>query len=281
MREYNGPRSTTTEDVLMLDGVDDNRKRYTTYEWMGTPVPRVSDLISSCTTTEFLIKWASRLGEKGYNAERERALDIGTLAHDKIANHYRYDRSTSDDQYSESIVKAANRALGNYISWEMDMKKLYGIEIDSLYSELPIATPWYGGTIDSISEIRFPNGTVEYVIVDYKTSKAISTNYILQTYAYMWAVNFLKTNNLRNDLPSISGIMVVRVDKNYCPRYEHVFMDIYHNFAEFQQLERDLGNLINWFYSQSNLKYLLKVSKEEAKRMLEDNYGENIDSDIH
>ena len=161
------------------------------------------------------------------------------------------------------------------------MYSTYGIKIDSVYSELSIVTPWYGGTIDSISEITFPNGSSEYVIVDYKTSKRISTNYILQTFAYMWAVNFLKTNNIRNDLPTITGIMVVRVDKEFHHSYDHVFMDIYHNFAEFQQLERDLGNLINWFYSQSNLDYLLKLSREEARRMLEANYGENIDSDIH
>ena len=157
----------------------------------------------------------------------------------------------------------------------------YGIKVSSVYSETPISTPWYGGTIDSISEIIFPNGMSEYVIVDYKTSKRISANYIMQTFANMWAVNFLKTNNIRNDLPNITGILVVRVDKEKDHSYDHVFMDIYHNFVEFQQLERDLGNLINWFYSRLNLDYMLKVSKEEARRMLEAKYGENIDTDIH
>ena len=285
MDKYNGPRSTTTEDVLMLDGVDDNRKRYTTYEWMGTPVPRVSELISSCTTTEFLIRWATKLGEKEYNEEKKKALDIGTLAHEFIANYCmegisRYDK-VELQKYKMNISEGAICALNNYRSFESNLKETYGITVKSIYSELPIVTPWYGGTIDSISEVTFPNGISEYVIVDYKTSRRISTNYILQTYAYMWAVNFLKTNNIRNDLPNITGIMVVRVDKSIPHSYDHIFMDIYHNFAEFQQLERDLGNLINWFYSQSNLNYLLKVSKEEARRMLEANYGENIDSDIH
>lgn len=278
---YNGgPRSTSTDDVLMLDGVDDSRKRYTTYEWMGTPVPRVSELLSACNSTEFLVKWASKLGEKGYNIERNRALDIGTLAHSYIASYCGH--GTVDDKKCRGdIVRDAKMSLKNYINWEKNLYNTYGIKVSSVYSETPISTPWYGGTIDSISEIIFPNGMSEYVIVDYKTSKRISANYIMQTFAYMWAVNFLKTNNIRNDLPNITGILVVRVDKEKDHSYDHVFMDIYHNFAEFQQLERDLGNLINWFYSRLNLDYMLKVSKEEARRMLEAKYGENIDTDIH
>ena len=278
---YNGgPRSTSTDDVLMLDGVDDSRKRYTTYEWMGTPVPRVSELLSTCNSTEFLVKWASKLGEKGYNIERNRALDIGTLAHSYIASYCGH--GTVDDKKCRAdIVRDAKMSLKNYINWERNLYNTYGIKVSSVYSETPISTPWYGGTIDSISEIIFPNGMSEYVIVDYKTSKRISANYIMQTFAYMWAVNFLKTNNIRNDLPNITGILVVRVDKEKDHSYDHVFMDIYHNFAEFQQLERDLGNLINWFYSRLNLDYMLKVSKEEARRMLEAKYGENIDTDIH
>ena len=50
--------------------------------------------------------------------------------------------------------------------------------------EIPISCPWFGGTIDAILVI---NGAT--YIIDFKTSKKISSEYLVQVAAYMWLVN--------------------------------------------------------------------------------------------
>ena len=111
------------------------------------------------------------------------------------------DYDNIQQEYKESVYNC----FENFKLWE---KRLYNLggKIDEIIGlEVPVTCPWYGGTIDCIARI---NGAV--YIIDFKTSKQISAEYLLQVTAYMWIVN----NNYAPYLPHIDGVGVIRMDKS-------------------------------------------------------------------
>lgn len=258
MNKLVGPESSDTSQVLHLSGVDSYRK-YDTYTYAGVPVPRVTQILDSCFSKSQIIRWAATIGLDEYQRYRKESLTVGTLAHEQIENFMNgVDVSTShinNPKYADMVSNCIN----NYIDFFIYLSNS-AVKISPLYTEESITTPWYGGTIDCIAKISFPNGFSENIIIDYKTSKNISIEYIMQTYAYMWATNWT-TSNGGKEYPKIDGIMIIRVNKNGSG-YEYILMDIYHNTYDFIELEQDLGNMINWFYSQINLKSIMKTAKQ-------------------
>lgn len=265
---YIGPSSTNTEDVFDLSGVEKALSRHDTYKFKDTPVPRVSDLLKNCFGKENLLRWAASVGEE-YDKIKKEATIIGKFAHEQIENYINGDKVSVNHINVPTYKNMVSNCIENFINFYMLLGNI-GIKINPLYTERSIITPWYGGTIDCIANIVFPNGFGENIIIDYKTSKALNMEYIMQTYAYMWAVNWLNKNGFEC-LPDISGIMIIRVDKN-CSSYDYCFLDIYHNMYEMCELEKDLGNLINWYYSQINLNHIFKLSKK-SNIMEESFYG--------
>lgn len=257
--DYKGPSSSTTEEVFDLSGVGKALEKFDVYNFNGTPVPRVSEILKECFGKEYLVRWAASIGLDEYNKIKKDATVVGSLAHEQIENYMNKEEVTVDHieipMYRDMVVQC----IENFNNFYMFMNGA-NIQINPLYTERTVVTPWYGGTIDCIANVVFPNGYGENIIIDYKTSKSISHEYIMQAYAYMWAVNWLNRNGLEI-LPDVSGIMIIRVDKNV-GGYNYCFLDVIHNIYEFYELEKDLGNMINWFYSQMNVKYILKVSKE-------------------
>ena len=96
--------------------------------------------------------------------------------------------------FTRFVAKSVYNCFENFKLWE---KRLYNLggKIDEIIGlEVPVTCPWYGGTIDCIARI---NGAV--YIIDFKTSKQISAEYLLQVTAYMWIIN----NNYAPYLPHI------------------------------------------------------------------------------
>ena len=63
-----------------------------------------------------------------------------------------------------------------------------------------------------------------YYIIDFKTSKVISNEYLVQAAAYMWIINQGYTPNL----PHISGIGIIRVDKKKLNNFTELFINEFH-----------------------------------------------------
>ena len=107
--------------------------------------------------------------------------------------------------------------------------------------EITVVCPWYGGTIDGIFKI---NGL--YYIVDFKTSKSISYQYLIQTAAYMWIIN----NGYCPELPNIDGIGIIRVDKRYIGGYEDLFMNSYNEYQNYMinQFQMAFCSYVDTFY---------------------------------
>lgn len=240
------------EGFFLLDSINKYRKNYTYYSFYGMGVPRVSEILKECIGKDQLIDWASKLGKKKYDYYREFALEVGTCTHEAIEEYLYTDRYPVE--YLEYTIKPQYRgqvktAFENFLDWIRYLDK-NGFVWKVLDIERKIITPYYGGTIDCIMKI---NGRT--YIIDFKTSKALNYEYLLQTTAYMWAIN----NGYDDYYSHIDGIGLLRVDKKI-NKFEDLFLN---NFIPEQnviinQLIMGWSSILNWYYNQINLKDLYK-----------------------
>ena len=246
------------QDIFLLDNISDEyrSKNFDTYKFNGLPVPRVSNILKECISKEFLISWAARLGTQQYMIEKNKATTIGTRVHEMIEN---YLLTGNDLNLSYKIVpnyiKSVNIAYNNFKLWVDNINNL-GYKIEKiLATEQEVTCPYYGGTIDCIMKI---NGAI--YIIDFKTSKQISYEYIIQTCAYMWLIN----NGFFPEISHIDGVGIIRVDKEKEGKFEDLFLNEYTPYQKeiIDQYIRGFGSLLNSYYNNINMKILFSNYKK-------------------
>ena len=246
-------KSYNIDDLLESEAIENARanKDFSMYEYNGIKVPRVTSIIDSCFNREYLVQWAISFGNKySYFAEKDRILSIGTKSHEMIEEFLK----TGIEQeapYRKAPKQAPIIELvyNNFKDWYNHLIEA-GNTIEIVGLEVPVINPYYGGCIDCIAKINNA-----YYILDFKTSKKISYEYLLQVCAYLWTVN----NGYTPELPHISGIGIIRLDKE-SHRYEDYFL------SEFvpEQLEminyyiRGFGSILNTYYEKLNMEYWFK-----------------------
>lgn len=240
------------KDIFLLDTIDYKYREnnFSTYDFNGLKVPRVSNILKTCLDQEYLINWAARVGFKKMESIRETATTIGSAVHELI-EHFLLtgsDKDVAELKISPFLQDQVLRSYNNFKQWKLHLEIL-GCTIEEIIAiETQVVTPLYGGTIDCIMKI---NGKV--YIVDFKTSKQIDYQYIIQTCSYMWAVN----NGYGNNLPHIDGIGIIRVDK-----YKKIYEDLFLN--EHIPYQRDMINryyqgfasMLNCYYRQHDMRIL-------------------------
>lgn len=235
------------------------------YKFNGIPVPRVSNILDTCIGNKSLVEWAANVGEFKYNLIRNQALEAGTIAHEAIDDYLSGKRDFLEEirikSENSKVIEQATRAVKNFLLWESNLNKL-GYMIDEIIGlEVPVITPWYGGTIDAIIRI---NGAV--YIIDFKTSKSIEFRYPIQACAYM-----LGTNMGYCDIKGIqiNGIGIIRVGK-YKTEFEDYFLNnhisVQANYIA--QYTDCFVQLLNSFYHINNTKVLNKDYRIESKDAL-------------
>ena len=237
-----------TEDKLMqsmrqfLDKNNDSDKDYSFYTYNGIPVPRVTRVLEKTINKPWLLYWAANLGKKNMYIEKKKATTIGTYVHEMIEHFL----NTGEDLEPDFLnlyyqdVEAITIAYNNFKSWYTGLYN-NGFSIKVLASELKIVCPYYGGTADLIAEI----GGNTYIL-DWKTSKQISTEYYLQTSAYMWAIN----NGYCSEIKHVDGIGIVRLNKDN-PGFEESFL-LYNNPVHASYIDdyiRAFGSLLQSYYN--------------------------------
>jgi hypothetical protein len=131
---------------------------------------------------------------------------------------------------------------------------------DIIGLEIPVITPWYGGTIDAILKINGAN-----YIIDFKISKSISFKYLIQACAYMIGTN-MGYCDIKNVF--IDGVGIIRVGK-YRSEFEDYFLNN-HIPVQAQQINYYTNcfvQLLNSYYHLNNVKVLAKdqqVSSQDA-----------------
>ena len=212
------------EELLELEGIEKIREEWQKYSFNNNGVPRVTKILAQCENQDFLIQWAANVGRRKYDYYRERAMTIGSIIHEIIDEYvcgHLNDPNFKIDynkyfSFQPDFKPQIDTAFGNFLLWKSNLEK-QGYFIEQVVGvEIPVTCPWFGGTIDAIFKI---NG--KFYLVDFKSSKQISTSYLLQTSAYMWVVN----NGYTQGLPRIDGIGIIRVDKNKTGCLDDLFLN--------------------------------------------------------
>lgn len=247
-----------------LNGIVDAREGWDTYSFAGVNIPRVSQLLDTCIGKPWLRNYAAGLGKR-YYSENKKTLYIGTLVHEMI-EEFLLDGTIKEFQFQSYDVKTrTERAFNNFLNWYNDKIKL-GFEITPLQIEKVTTNPWFGGTIDCKMQMKY-KGIVRTYIMDFKTSKSLSFDYLLQAYAYYWSENWNMKylDQYQNSIP-LDGIGIIRVDKQK-EEYEDLILDFNdpNNLLFLGDLDTALGSIVNWFYHQQNMNYNLKNMRDHRK----------------
>ena len=240
-------------DIFLLDCLDESyrNKYFDYYDYKGIGVPRVTRILDQCINKDFLIQWAAKLGKQKYFYEKNKATTIGSRTHELIEEYLTTGRFNENIFYKipPSLKKNVSIAFNNFKEW-MDGLANNGFFIsDIIAMEKVVTCPYFGGTVDCICRI---NGKV--YLVDFKTSKKISPEYLLQVAAYTWIINSGYVENL----PKIDGIGIIRVDKEIKGKYEDLFLNfnIPWQFDIINKFTMDFGVLLNSYYT------ILSMEKE-------------------
>ena len=157
----------------------------------GTRVPGTTTIIGRFKESGGLLQWAFKQGQSGAShlyQEAEKAADIGTCAHAMVEMRIKGRSDDDIDAYaSETLTdpdmhNKAMSAFKAYEAWAENFQvKILEQEIQ-LVSELHR----FGGTPDAIGLIGN-----QLVLLDWKTSNSVYTDYLIQlaAYAQLWNEN--------------------------------------------------------------------------------------------
>lgn len=145
----------------------------------GKRVPSVTTIISRFKESGALIHWAWGLGMEGkdYRQVRDAAADAGTCAHGMVECFIRK-REFERLKYLPEILAPADRAFGAFKRWAEQSN------LQPVKTEIGLTSKRfrYGGTLDAVAL----NG--ELHLLDWKTSNAVYSDYLLQlaAYGHLW-----------------------------------------------------------------------------------------------
>jgi hypothetical protein len=194
---------------------------HTQYEVDGVKVPGVTTVLGLLAKPA-LIHWAWKLGCDGidYKKERDRAADIGTIAHSMIMAHLKEEKF-DDSEYARVDIEKAENALISYFEWEKQN------DIEPIYIERKLESREYkfGGTPDLVAKM---NGGL--ILVDYKTGKGIYDEMSYQLAAYKELVEEKENCSLVN-------CRILRIGRDESEGFEEkVFTDLNKEWFIFKHL---------------------------------------------
>jgi hypothetical protein len=205
----------------------------------GTKVPGGSTICKIGDDASALLHWAWKLGTEGkdYRKERDKAADIGTIAHFLIECFLNNQVADLSDYGQEDIDKAL-LCYNKFVDWWDEQS------LEKVATETQLVNEFYryGGTIDLIA--RTQKG--EHILLDFKTSKKISESYWRQCagYAQLW--------NSNNPANPIKNHAIVRIGKQEEGDFEVVWKD-------------NLSNEWYVFQKQVDLYWAMQAAKPEPK----------------
>lgn len=252
------------EDLLDSEAIEYNRSKdaFSVYEYNGIKIPRVTTIINDCFNREYLVNWALSFQYKQqYYQARDQILSIGTKVHEAIEDFLQFNIEP-DIPYKKAPRQAPyiKKAYINFKNWFNTLIET-GNSFELIGIEVPVTNPYYGGCVDCIAKINNA-----YYILDFKTSKKISYEYIIQVCAYMWTIN----NNYVPNLPHINGIGIIRIDKE-SDKYEDLFLNEFvpEQKAVIDNYIQGFGSILNAYYNKLNMEYHFNIYKRNYPGLLE------------
>jgi len=188
----------------------------------GKEVPGVTTVIRLLARPA-LIHWAWEQGCRGldYRRVRNKASDIGTLAHYLIECEIKGEEPDTSE-YSEKDIDKAENAFLAWLEWKDSKGK-----IETIASEIPLVSEeyQYGGTLDWVIK---QNGNI--ILVDFKTSNRLydEMTYQLAAYKHLW--------NENHPDEKISECYILRIGKEDGEFEQRRFRDLEKEFQIFLHL---------------------------------------------
>ena len=141
----------------------------------GATVPGVTTVLG-VLAKHGLIHWAWKCGMEGqdYRAVRDTAGNVGTLAHQLIADELRGEVTTDLTTFTAEQQGFAAHCMAKWIEWKRDRRPT------PILVETPmVSATGYGGTIDLYARVGRANE-----LIDLKTGGAIYPEMLAQLAAY-------------------------------------------------------------------------------------------------
>jgi hypothetical protein len=177
----------------------------------GAKAPGVTTVIKTLGECEGLIHWAWKLGKDGqdYRQVKQKAADVGTLAHDMIEAHL---RGTSPPTHEDKAMLAkAQRAFESWRDW-FDKQDIL---VEPFERPLVSERHRFGGTIDALGRRK---DNRKAILVDWKTSKRLYPEYLAQLGGYALLASEA------GEAPT--GAVVLRADKERDMTWETITLSV-------------------------------------------------------
>jgi hypothetical protein len=183
----------------------------------GTRVPGVTTILGRWKESGGLLQWAFKQGQSGARSlyeERDKAADIGTLAHAMVENRLTgIDPECALVGAPEEFKPKAKTAYRSFDTWAANLRA----DLILVSAEQPLVSEAhrFGGTPDFV--IRLPDGRL--ALGDVKTSNGIYRDMLLQVAAYkiVW-------DETHPDDPITGGFHIARFAKEF-PDFEHRYFE--------------------------------------------------------
>ena len=144
----------------------------------GERIPGTTTIIGRFKESGGLLHWAFKQGQSGapnLYAERDKAADAGTLAHELIEAHI-LGREPGTQMAPTEIMTKAENAFEQFLEWRDQTK----IEIVATERAYVSEKHQFGGTVDAVG--RDMKGRI--VLLDWKSSNGVYVDYLMQLAAY-------------------------------------------------------------------------------------------------
>jgi hypothetical protein len=146
---------------------------HTIYKIQNNVVPGVTTILSRYKDSTGLIIWSNKIGLEGksYHKEINKAADIGTNVHELAQSHI------EDLEYEVPNDEIVQNCFNKFLSWWNNFSK----DCEVIFCEQSFTSKLYqyGGTAD----LLLKKGS-DYILVDFKTSKKVYPDYVVQGAAY-------------------------------------------------------------------------------------------------
>lgn len=177
-----------------------NRKYPAYQDSSGAKVPSVTTIIGRFKDSGGLLYWANKCGLEGKTLDqaREPAATAGTMAHELVEAHLRGEPEPVLTGNGD-VIEKARAAYSAYLKWE----SMTHLEVRHAEVALVSDRHRFGGRLDAIGVVGN-----ELVLVDWKTSNSVYSDYLLQLAAYkvLWEETY-------PDHPLIGGFHLCRFAK--------------------------------------------------------------------
>jgi len=180
----------------------------------GTRVPGTTTILGRWKESGGLLQWAFKQGQSGARSlydERDKAADIGTLAHAMAeCSLTGKDPESALALAPEDFKEKARTAYRTFETWRANQRA----EIISTETPLVSEVHRYGGTPDFV--MRMPDGRL--ALGDLKTSNGIYRDMLMQVAAYAILWNETQPEKIT------AGYHIARFAKEY-PDFEHRYFE--------------------------------------------------------